>query len=342
MAKAKARRSLSDGEMSGLHKASILMLALGEEHAGKLFALMHEDEIRAISATMAQLGAVPADAVEHLCVNFVDNFGAAGGILGSFASTESLLLKALPKDRVSHIMEEIRGPAGRTMWDKLGNVSEQILSSYLKNEYPQTVAVVLSMIKPDHSARVLMLLPESFAMEVVMRMLRMEAIQKEILDRVERILRTEFMSNLARASRRDPHQLVAEIFNNLDRKAETRFLGGLEERSRESAEKVKSQMFTFMDLVRLTPAGLQVLLRAVDKEKLPLALKGATAAIRNMFLSQLSERAAKMLRDEIASLGPVKLTAVEEAQSEIANIAKELAASGQIEMNTSNDDKMVE
>jgi flagellar FliG-like protein len=210
------------------------MLALGEEHTGKLFGMMHDDEIRAISATMAQLGAVPADAVENLCVDFVKNFGAAGGILGSFESTEGLLLKALPRDRVSQIMEEIRGPAGRTMWDKLGNVSEQILASYLKNEYPQTVAVVLSMIKPDHSARVLMLLPDSFAMEVVMRMLRMESIQKDVLDRVERILRTEFMSNLARASRRDSHQLVAEIFNNFDRKAETRFLGGLEERSRES------------------------------------------------------------------------------------------------------------
>ena len=116
---AKAARSLSDGEMSGLHKASILMLALGEEHTGKLFAMMHEDEIRAISATMAQLGAVPADAVESLCVDFVKNFGAAGGILGSFESTEGLMLKALPRDRVSQIMEEIRGPAGRTMWDKL-------------------------------------------------------------------------------------------------------------------------------------------------------------------------------------------------------------------------------
>ena len=339
---AKAARSLSDGELSGLHKASILMLALGEEHTGKLFGMMHEDEIRAISATMAQLGAVPADAVENLCVDFVKNFGAAGGILGSFESTEGLLMKALPRDRVSQIMEEIRGPAGRTMWDKLGNVSEQILSSYLKNEYPQTVAVVLSMIKPDHSARVLMLLPDSFAMEVVMRMLRMESIQKDVLDRVERILRTEFMSNLARASRRDSHQLVAEIFNNFDRKAETRFLGGLEERSRESAEKVRSQMFTFMDLVRLAPVGLQVLLRAIDKETLPLALKGAPEAIRNMFLSQLSERAAKMLREDIAALGAVKLKAVEEAQASIANTAKELAAVGEIEINTSNDDRIIE
>jgi flagellar motor switch protein FliG len=339
---ANALRSATDGELNGVNKASILMLALGEEHASKLFAMMHEDEIKTISATMSQLGVIHAQTVENLCVDFVDNFGSAGGIMGSFESTEGLLMKALPKDRVTQIMEEIRGPAGRTMWDKLGNVSEEILASYLKNEYPQTVAVVLSMIKPDHSARVLTLLPDSFAMEVVMRMLRMESIQKDVLERVERILRAEFMSNLARASRQDSHQLMAEIFNNFDRKAETRFLTGLEERNRESAEKVKSQMFTFNDLQRLSIPGVQVLLRKIDKEKLPLALKGATEVVRNMFLSQLSERAGKMLRDDIASLGPVKITLVEEAQASIANMAKELAASGEIDISSGTDDRMIE
>jgi flagellar motor switch protein FliG len=162
------------------------------------------------------------------------------------------------------------------------------------------------------------------------------------LERVERILRAEFMSNLARASRQDSHQLIAEIFNNFDRKAETRFLTGLEERSRESAERVKSQMFTFADLQRLTPVGLQVLLRQIDKEKLPIALKGATDAIRTMFFSQLSERASKMLRDDIASLGPVKLKDVEDAQAMIANLAKELAGSGAIEISTGSDDRMIE
>src|SRR5580700_1077652 len=225
--------------LRGAQKAAIVMLALGEEQCGRLFSMMHEDEIRDISSAMAQLGAVRAEVVERLCTDFVENLGSSGSLIGSFESTEGLLLKALPRDRVSQIMEEIRGPAGRTMWDKLGNVSEEILSSYLKNEYPQTVAVVLSMVKPDHSARVLTLLPDSFAMEVVMRMLRMESIQKDVLERVERILRQEFMSNLARASRQDSHQMIAEIFNNFDRKAETRFLAGLEERSRESAEKVK-------------------------------------------------------------------------------------------------------
>jgi flagellar motor switch protein FliG len=175
-----------------------------------------------------------------------------------------------------------------------------------------------------------------------MRMLRMEAVQKDVLDRVESILRAEFMSNFSLASRRDPHAQMAEIFNNFDRNTETRFLGGLEERSRESAEKVKAQMFTFNDLSRLMPAGVQVLMRQIDKERLPLALKGAPEGIRNMFLNQMSERAAKMLRDDMEALGPVKLKAVEDAQAEIANAAKELVANGEIDLGSGGDDRMIE
>ncbi len=327
--------------LRGAQKAAIVMLALGDEQCGQLFSLMHEDEIRDISAAMAQLGAVRAEVVEKLCLDFMENLGSSGSLIGSFESTESLLIKSLPRDRVAQIMEEIRGPAGRTMWDKLGNVNEDVLANYLKNEYPQTVAVVLSKVRPDHAARVLSLLPDAFAMEVVMRMLRMETVQKEVLDGVERTLRAEFMSNLARSARRDSHELMAEIFNNLDRAAESRFVNGLEERNRESAEKIKSLMFTFDDLQRLSGAAVQVLLRSVEKDKLPVALKGASDKIKDLFLGNLSERAAKMLRDDMAALGPVRLRDVDEAQSGIVTLAKELAAQGQIEIGGGKDDEVV-
>ena len=196
--------------------------------------LMHDDEIKEISQTMANLGTVSADR-DRAPVRRVRRrrSPSTGSLVGTFETTERLLLKVLDKSKVDPIMEEIRGPAGRTMWDKLGNVNEAVLANYLKNEYPQTVAVVLSKVKPDHAARVLALLPEAFAMEVVMRMLRMEAVQKDVLDDVEQTLRTEFMSNLARTSRRDAHEMMAEIFNNLDRATEARFMTALEERNRE-------------------------------------------------------------------------------------------------------------
>ncbi|MBU6498229.1 MAG: flagellar motor switch protein FliG, partial [Rhodospirillales bacterium] len=239
--------------LTGAQKAAALMLALGDENCAQLFSMMHEDEIKEISSAMAQLGPVRSEVIERLCHDFADNLGGAGSLVGSFENTERLLLKTLPRDRVLQIMEEIRGPAGRTMWDKLGNVHEAVLANYLKNEYPQTVAVVLSKVRSDHAARVLAMLPEGFAMEVVMRMLRMESVQKDVLEGVERTLRAEFMSNLARSTRRDAHEMMAEIFNNLDRQVETRFVAALEERNRDAAERIKALRFTFDDLQRLTP-----------------------------------------------------------------------------------------
>lgn len=298
--------------LSGAQKAATFMLAIGEDHASRLFAKMHEDEIRDISQAMATLGSVPASSVEELCHEFAENLGQTGNLVGSWETTERMLLKTLPRERVAQIMEEIRGPAGRTMWDKLGNVNEAVLANYLKNEYPQTVAVVLTKVKSDHAARVLSLLPEGFSMEVIMRMLRMETVQKEALDGVERTLKAEFMSNLARAQRRDAHEMMAEIFNNLDRQSETRILAALEERNRDAAERIRGLMFTFDDLSRMDGAGAQVLLRAVPKEQLTLALKGASETLRDLFIKNMSERAAKMLKDDIANLGPVMRTRPDE------------------------------
>jgi flagellar motor switch protein FliG len=327
--------------LTGQQKTAILMLALGEEQCGRLFALMHEDEIKEISSAMAQLGPVRAELVERLCIEFAESMGSAGSLVGSYESTERLLSKILPRERAVQIMEEIRGPAGRTMWDKLGNVNEAVLANYLKNEYPQTVSVVLSKIRPDHAARVLALLPDSFAMEVVMRMLRMETVRKEVLDGVEKTLRSEFMSNLARSTRRDAHEMMAEIFNNLDRQTETRFITALEDRNREAAERIKALMFTFDDLAKLNGEAVQVLLRSVEKDKLPLALKGASEKVRDLFFKNLSERAAKMLRDDIEALGPVKVRDVDEAQAAIVLTAKDLAAAGQIEIGEGREQELV-
>ncbi len=316
--------------LAGPEKAAILMLALGEKHATKMFSMMDDEEIKEISQTMSGLGTISSNIVERLFVEFADQLSSTGSLVGSFDTTERLLSKVLPEDRVNGIMEEIRGPAGRTMWDKLNNVNEAVLANYLKNEYPQTVGVVLSKLKSSHSAAVLSLLPENFSMEVIMRMLRMEAVQKEVLDNIEKTLRTEFMSNLARGSRGDNHELMADIFNSLDRQSQDRFLTALEERNRDSAEKIKALMFTFEDLARLDNNGVQTLLRQVEKDKLALALKGSTDAMRDLFFKNMSERAGKMMREDMDALGPVRLSDVEESQMMIVQLAKELAAQGQI------------
>ena len=316
--------------MSGPEKAALLMMSVGEENASRLFAIMDDDEIKELSQAMANLGNVSSQMVERLLVEFADQISSTGSLVGNFDNTERLLGKVLDRDRVNSIMDEIRGPAGRTMWEKLTNVNETVLANYLKNEYPQTVAVVLSKIKPEHSAKVLGLLPEPFAMEVIMRMLRMESVQKEVLDDVERTLRNEFMSNLARTNRRDAHEMMADIFNYLDRAMETRFIGALEERNKDSAERIKALMFTFEDLGNLDPGGVQTLLRNAEKDKIAIALKGASEELRNLFFSNMSERAAKIMREDMAAMGPIRLRDVDEAQMYIVQMAKDLAANGEI------------
>ena len=328
--------------LSGPQKAAILLFSLGEEGAAKLFGHMDEEEIKEISQIMANLGSVSATVIERLFVDFAEQLASTGNVSGTYESTERLLARVLGKEKVSGIMEEIRGPAGRTMWDKLGNVNEQVLANYLKNEYPQTVAVVLSKVRPDTAARVLGLLPESFAMEVVTRMLRMESVQKEVLEDIEKTLRTEFMSNLARTNRRDPHDMMAEIFNSLDRNIEAKFIGALEERNRDAAEKIKSLMFTFDHLAQLDPSAVQTVLRAFDKDKLGLALKGANEGMKELFFSNMSERAAKILREDMASMGPVRLRDVDEAQQLMVKTAKDLATRGEIVLPSSkSDDEML-
>ncbi len=327
--------------ITGKQKAAILMLALGEDQSARLIAMMEEDEIRDLSSAMIGLGSVKASVIEPVCSDFAEGLGQQGNLIGSMESTERLLMAALPADRAAQIMDEIRGPAGRTMWEKLGNVSEAVLANYLKNEYPQTVAVVLSKIKPDHAGRVLSLLPDSFGIEVIMRMLRMESVQRDVLNGVEATLRSEFMLTFASSARRDSHEMMADIFNSLDRQTEARFVAALEERNRDAADRIKALMFTFDDLKRLTPANVQILLRSVEKDKLPMALKGASDGLRELFFGNLSERAGKMLREDIEMLGPVKLRDVDEAQGGIVAMAKDLAAQGVIEISEGKNDEMV-
>ncbi|MCQ2740587.1 MAG: flagellar motor switch protein FliG [Alphaproteobacteria bacterium] len=316
--------------LSGQQKAAILMLSLDEDRSSTLFSLMDDEEIKELSVIMASLGKVNSNIIEQLITEFNEKITSTGSLVGTYESTERLLAKALDKDRVSVIMEEIRGPAGRTMWDKLGNVNEHVLANYLKNEYPQTIAVILSKIKAEHAAKVLALFPENFAMEIVMRMLRMDSVQKEVLDSLEKTLRKEFMSNLSKQTRRDAHELIADIFNSLDRNTEGRFMEALEERNRESADRVKSLMFTFEDLVRIDSQGIQILLRNVDKDKLAIALKGASETVKELFFNNMSTRAGKIVKEDMDAMGPVRMRDVEEAQQHIVTTAKDLAPSGEI------------
>jgi flagellar motor switch protein FliG len=319
-----------DRALSGDEKAAVLLLSLGPDFGKPILEELDEMEIKILSRAMVRVGAVTQDMLDSLFAEFVTHISSNGSVSGNSDTTQRLLLSFLPADRVDAIMEEIRGPAGRNMWEKLSNVQEDVLASYLKNEYPQTIAVVLSKIATDHASRVLAVLPEELAMDVVRRMLSLDPVQKEILEKIESTLRTEFMSTLSHSKRRDSHEQMAEIFNSFDRQTEARFITSLEENDREGAERIKALMFTFEDLTRLDNGAVQTILAKIDKKDLALALKGASEPIKEFFFTNMSARSGKLLKDDMEAMGPVRLKDVDEAQGRMVATAKDLAARGEI------------
>nr|WP_246102097.1 flagellar motor switch protein FliG [Methylobacterium terricola] len=317
-------------EMPGTQRAAALLLLLGDEDGAPIWRMLEEDEIKKVSHAMVQLGSLEADVVEHLIIDFVSRLSASGGITSSFERTETLLLKIFPPEQVAVIMAEVKGASGRRVWASLTQIDPEILASFLRSEYPQTVAVILSRVRSDYAAKVLTILPEDFAIDVLNRMLRMETVQKEALRHIEEILRVEFVSTIAQTTRRDAHELLADVFNAFDRQTEIRFLAALDQANRGSAKKIRQLMFTFDDLMKLDAGSVQTLMRSVDRDVLARALKGASDPVRAFFFANMSSRAAKNMQDEMGSLGPIRLKEVDEAQSKMTDLAKDLAEKGEI------------
>ena len=322
----------------GLKKAAMLLMAINGDMAAKLFDMLEDDEIKEISQAMSSLGVVDPETIETLILEFSNEINETLSLVGNLHNTERLLRKILNKDKVDGILEDIRGPAGRNIWDKLGNVSEDVLVHFLKNEYPQTSALILSKLSPDQSAKVISLFTPDFAFEVIKRMLNMDSVRKEVLDNVEKVLRSEFISNIAKTQKYDNNEVMAEIFNNFDRNTEAQFMEMLETHDNDSAEKIKKLMFTFNDIQNIDGAGIQTILKVADKNKLTLALKGSSEEIRKLFLDNMSQRAAKIMLEEIESMGPVKLKDVDEAQNEIITVVKDLIAKEEIELSSGDEE----
>ena len=324
-------------KLSGLQKSAILMITLNHEIAGKVFSLLEEDEIKELSQAMSAMGAVAPDTIEKFVGEFSNEMTSSLSFVGSIQNTERLLRKILSDDKVNLILEDIRGPAGKNIWDKLSNISEEVLANYIKNEYPQTAALILSKIPATQAASVIKILNGDFAFEIIKRMLVMDPVKKEVLERVEKTLRTEFISGLTKTKKSDTNQTMAEIFNNFDRSTETKYMSLLEQYNTDMADRIKKLMFVFNDVGKIGSPGIQLILKTVDKAKLPLAMKGASEEIRKKFIDNMSQRAAKILQEEIDGLGPVRIKDVDEAQATIINIAKDLIAKGEIEISDSSD-----
>ncbi len=326
---------------TGLEKAAMLMLIAGEDHAKILIDKLDLDEIKTLTHKMSSLGRITSIEIEQILRDFMKAMGAGAGVVGSYNTTKQFLQKVLDEDHANLVIKDIGGPPGRDIWMKLGNIDEAILAGYLKSEYPQTIAVILSKLKTDKAARVMTQLPKETTFEAINRMLQLDTVQDEILSDVEDALRAEFATKDPTKKTKDQHEVLAEIFNNFDRSSEETFLGMLEEQNRESADLIRSMMFTFDDLKKFDGPSIQILLRNIDNSKLGLALKGVDDEVQGLFLKNMSERAAKILREDMETMGAVRVKDVEDAQSGIVLAAKTLIDSGEISIASDDEEDMV-
>lgn len=328
-------------EMDACTKAAMLTLVIGDDHAQKLFERLHIDEIKTITEAMTALGRIRGTDVDGLLREFNQIMGGSAGVVGTYDTARQLLSRILDDEKVALIMKDIGGPPGGNVWEKLSKIDDATLVNFLKNEYPQTIAVVLSKVRTDRAAGIMALLPKEISIETMMRMLRLDAVQEEIMTDVEDLLRVEFMANAMGEPPPDQHEVMADIFNYFDRSTEASFMEMLEERNKESAELIRSLMFTFDDLSKLEGPAIQLLLRNVDNARLGLALKGGKDELRDLFFSNMSERAAKILREDMENMGPVRVKDVEESQSEIVMAAKALIDKGEIMLAAESEQDMI-
>ena len=326
-------------KLGGKERAAIFMLSLPQASATTIFQLLESEDVKQLSLAMVDLGRVHSSLVEAVLWDFLMQFNSTGNLMGTLSGTEKFLLQFFPKEQVEEIINDIKGPAGDTVWDKLTNIKEDVLTNYLRGEHPQTIAVILSKISTESAGKVISVMPEDLAIDVINRMLEMQSIPKSVIDDMEKTLRLEFKGTLSGDSKNDLFSLVAEIFNSLDRKAEGRLMKRLESNNGDYAEQVKSLMFTFDDFQDVDQEGIRNIIRVADKTKLALSLKGVSEELQNVFFSCMTERAGKLLKDEMKELGQVRIRDVDEAQLAIVNVAKRLADKGEIVLRQTTEEK---
>lgn len=329
-------------QLDGPSRAAIIFLCLDRDQGSKIMQDLDERQIVAVTQAMAGLGNVNNDVVEEVIQDFLSKMANGGGLSGDVNAAQEMLLKFMSPEEVATIMGEVRGPLmGKNLWDRFSALNESIIANYLRGENPQTSAVVLSKVPVAIAAKVLPLFPPELGFDIIERMIKLESIGRDTLHSIEEVLQKEFLSTASRASSIDPHQRMADIFNLLDGENFERVSNKLEESMPDTLQRIKQKMFTFDDLVRLTPQDLSRVMRAVENNQLAMALKLAKQDIREVFLAALSERSRAILREDMATLGAVRMKMAQEAQSELVAAAKRLADEGQIKLPSPDDDDAI-
>lgn len=325
-------------DMPGLKKAAILLLTIDEELSKEIIKELEEEDIEAIGKEIAQLKIIPDHAVASVRDEFMRRLTKRGNhVVGGENRFKELIKKSFSNEQAEQFLENMESKKGLP-GEFLRKCDPKALANIMKGEHPQTIALVLSILGNKKAGEAIIALPEKIQSDVLIRMAFLEKVDTKVLEEIENVLREQLEAvGVVEGKQLGGVEMVASILNQMDRTLESELLGKVEENDPDLAERIKQLMFTFEDLTQLDDKSVQVLLKEISSDEVSLALKGASDAMKDKIFSNMSERAAAMLKEDLEAMGPVRLSDVEKAQVKIAMIAKKLESEGKIILSRGNE-----
>lgn len=334
---------LTAKDLTGIQKAAIFLISVGEEYTRDVFKYLNDEEIRDIGECIAEINHVPQSVLTHVLKEFNKNYHSNDQLIldgGSFLN--NVIKGSISKERAEKIWKELRDKKRDVPFAALKRVDAEILTELIQGEHPQTIALILSYLDNDKAAGVLARLPSDIQPDVAMRIAEISNVPPEIVYEIDTILQREIAkAGSSSHGNVDGLETVVEILNKVDRSTEDNILSKIEEEKQEMANEIRQLMFVFEDILKIDDRGIREILKNVESQQLLLALKTGSDEMKDKIFANLSERAAEMLREDMEVMGPVRLTEVEEAQQGIVKAARQLETEGKIVIGKGKEDVFV-
>ncbi|HBI22973.1 MAG: flagellar motor switch protein FliG [Nitrospirae bacterium RIFCSPLOW2_12_42_9] len=323
---------MSEDKYSGYEKAAILLLSLGEDVASEVMKNFEAKEIRVIGNYLSKTNKIDGESVKSVVKEFCDIARSPEGfIFGGDDYLRSVLTKALGNEKATKVMENLAIASEDKGLEALRWIDPRGIANLIRGEHPQTIALILAHLDPDHAGQVVTLLPDAIRGDVMLRMATIESVAPGVIKEIEEVLNKQLQMGGSVVNKRvGGPDVVASILNYMDRASESAILGNIEQNFPEMAEKIRQMMFVFEDLINVDDRGIQEILKEVSKDDLVLAIKGAGDDMKGKIFKNMSERASQSIKEDMESKGPVRVSEIEKSQQAILKIAKRLEEEGKI------------
>lgn len=321
-----------DRDLTGPQKAAILLLTLGEDFTADVFRQLDDGEIKHLGRAMSKIQHVSPDQVQEVLGQFLDEMTSPTELhIKGESFFKNTVSKAIVSERAEGLLEDMHTDVGPIPFASMRDVDAKVLANFIRNEHPQTISLILAHLEPGKGAEILSDFPEQLQTDVILRIAELDTVPPQMVHEIEQVLKDEITAlGSVGTQKLGGAQTVAEILNQVDQATENAILTKIEEDKMELANDIRKLMFVFDDLINLDDRGIRSILKEVNNEELTLALKTASETMQGKILSNLSERAAEMIKEDLEVMGPVRLADVEKAQQAVLKVAKKLEAEGKI------------